>query len=43
MDYDLCACKSDRISISLIGRAKALRNIEEYDQERINCSTCKCK
>lgn len=31
MDYDLCACKSDRISISLISRAKALRNIEEYE------------
>lgn len=35
MDYDLCACKSDRISISLIGRAKALRNIEEYETKYI--------
>lgn len=31
MDYDLCACRSDRISISLISKAKALRNIEEYE------------
>ena len=35
MDYDLCACKSDRISISLISRAKALRNIEGYERKYI--------
>ena len=29
--------------VSLTSRAKALRNKKEYDQERINCSTCKCK
>lgn len=31
MDYDLCACKSDRISISLTSRAFALRNVEDYE------------
>ena len=37
--------KTDNTSskISLTSRAKALRNKKEYDQERINCSTCKCK